>query len=98
MAFMNRAAERAEGLDQTVAARAKAAGKQITDAAAATTAYKTALAGAGFTIETEFDNLATDGGNIGFVASNGTWTVTASAFGPGPVDGDYMGVVVQPAA
>jgi hypothetical protein len=69
----------------------------VSDPAAAAGAYQNALEAAGYTIDITFDNLADAGNNVGFVASNGSWEVSASAFGEDPVDGLYMGVTVMPA-
>ncbi len=68
----------------------------VTDPKAASDAYRDVLVADGFTIETEFDHLGGDGNNIGFIATNGAWSVTSSAFGPGTPDGLYEAVVVQP--
>jgi hypothetical protein len=69
----------------------------LTDPAAATAAYRSALESAGFTIEADFNDLEGTANNVGFTATNGTWDVSASAFGEGEVDGLYMGVSVLPA-
>ena len=71
------------------------------DPAKDTAAYRDALAAAGFTVTDLVDNLAdpASGGNIAFTASNASWTVAASAFSPdAPGGGNYMGIVVTPAA
>lgn len=60
--------------------------------------YKGAITEAGFTITSDFNNLAESAsGNVGFVAENDTWRVDVSAFGPNaPGGGNYLAVVVSP--
>jgi hypothetical protein len=63
--------------------------------------YKSALTAKGFTITGEADNLgnATACGNIAFLATSAKYSVAVSAFdASAPGGGNYMGVVVTPAA
>jgi hypothetical protein len=58
-------------------------------------AYRAALVAAGFKINSEADNLTGPSKNINLMATKGTVTVIAAAFGPdAPGGGNYMGVVV----
>lgn len=71
----------------------------ITDPKAASDAYKAKVEAAGFTVSDEFDNLATEGGNYGFIATGSGYSINVAAFGPPSEtipDGNYMGVVVLP--
>lgn len=67
----------------------------VSDPAADIAGYRAALQENGFRVRDAFDNLAKDGGNVGFTARKGAWELTAVAFGPGPADGNYMGIEVQ---
>jgi hypothetical protein len=72
----------------------------VGDPAGAIAAYKAQLEAAGFTIDNEFDNLAGEARNVGLDATGNGYSVTAVAFGPPTEaipDGNYMGVVVEPA-
>ena len=64
--------------------------------AAVVESYRAGMENAGFTIESDFDNLGGAGDNVGFVASNAEWSVTASAFGDQPADGLYLAIAVTP--
>ena len=69
------------------------------DAADDVEGYRRALMKGGFSIANEFDNLGEGeaGNNVGFVATSRKYSVTVAAFGPGDIDGEYMGVSVMDA-
>ena len=80
------------GLQGTYTLRYKAK-----DAAADVAAYRAELVAAGYTVTSDFDNLADPaaGANVGFVATGPKFGVSVSAFGPdAPGGGNYMAVVV----